>query len=125
MPCPTVACRGRPAHSPNRRAPLNGVRQGDVAFGPETFAVRMEDASMAPALPCRHSAFVDPDEPVAPGRLVGVDDPETGAVTVQRLVEENGCRILRAADRAWPNIVLTADGGAGLLGTVAFVGRRL
>ena len=33
---------------------------------------------------------------MAAERLVGVDDPETGGVTVRRLVEEDGKRYLRA-----------------------------
>ena len=92
-------------------------------YGPETFAVRMEDASMAPLLPRGHRAFVDPYEPMAPGRLLGVDDPETGRVTVRRLVEEDGRRILRAADRARPDIVVATDNETDIRGTVVLVGR--
>ena len=91
-------------------------------YGRETFVARMADASMAPDLPRGWWAFVDPDEPMAPGRLVGVDDPETGEVTVRRLVEEDGRRMLRAADPAWPDVVVTADNETLIRGTVVFVG---
>ena len=92
-------------------------------YGPDTFAVRMADASMAPDLPQGHWAFVDPDEPMAPGRLVGVDDPAAGGVTVRRLVEEDGRRILRAADPAWPDLEVTRDNETLIRGTVVAVGR--
>ena len=73
-------------------------------------------------LPRGQWAFVDPDEPMVPGRLLGVDDPETGHVTVQWLVEEGGRRILRAAHRAWPDIVVTTDNETDIRGTVVLVG---
>ena len=92
-------------------------------YGPDTFAVRVADASMAPDLPQGRWAFVDPDEPMAPGRLVGVDDPATGSVAVRRLVGEDGRRILRAADPAWPDVTLTRDNETLIRGTVVAVGR--
>ena len=91
-------------------------------YGPETFAVRMADASMAPDLPRGRWAFVDPEEPMAPGRLVGVDDPATCGVTVRRLVGEDGRRILRAADPAWPDIEVTRGNETLIRGTVVVVG---
>ena len=51
-----------------------------------------------------------------------MDDPETGEVTVRRLVEEDGRRILRAADPAWPDVVVTADNETLIRGTVVVVG---
>ena len=94
-----------------------------VDFGRETFAARMADASMAPDPPRGRWAFVDPDEPMAPGLLLGVDDPETGKVTVRRLVVEDGRRILRAADPGWPDIVVTRDNETLIRGTVVLIGR--
>ena len=95
-------------------------------FGPETFAARMPDDSMAPDLPRGWWAFVDPDEPMGPGRLLGVDDPEAGVVTVRRLVEEDGRMILRSADPGWwPDIVVTADNETMIRGTVVVVGRAV
>ena len=82
----------------------------------------MADASMAPDLPQGHWAFVDPDEPMAPGRLVGVDDPATGSVAVRRLVEEDGRRILRAADPAWPDVTVTRGNETLIRGTVVLIG---
>ena len=93
-------------------------------YGPETFVARMSDDGMAPDLPRGWWAFVDPDEPMAPGRLLGVDDPKTGEVTVRWLVAEDGRRILRAADPAWPDIVVTRDNETLIRGTVVCVGRR-
>ena len=91
-------------------------------YGPETFAVRMPDASMAPELPPGAWAFVDPDEPMAPGRLVGVDDAESGGVTVRRLVAEDGRLLLRAADPGWPDVAVTSDNETAIRGTVVVVG---
>ena len=96
-----------------------------MGYGAETFAVRMPDASMAPDLPRGWWAFVDPDEPMAPGLLVGVDDQETGGTTVRRLAEEDGRRILRAADRAWPDIVVTRENETLIRGTVVLVGAAV
>ena len=43
-----------------------------------------------------------PDEPMVPGRLLGVEDPETGGVTVRCLVEDaDGHRFLRAVAEVW------------------------
>ena len=93
-------------------------------YGPETFAVRAKDDAMAPLLPRGHWAFVDPDEPMAPGLLVAFDD-EDGEVSVRLLVAEDGRRILRAADAAWPDIVVTADNETMIRGTVVVVGRAV
>ena len=94
-----------------------------MGYGPETFVARMPDASMAPDLPRGWWAFVDPDEPMAPGLLLGVDDPETGKVTVRRLVVEDGRRILRASDPAWPDIAVTRHNETLIRGTVVLIGR--
>ena len=94
-------------------------------YGPETFVARMADASVAPDLPRGWWAFVDPDEPMAPGLLVGVDDPATDEVTVRRLVEEDGRRILRAADRGWPDVLVTRDNETLIRGTVVLVGAAV
>ena len=91
-------------------------------YGPETFVARMPDDSMAPEVPKGWWAFVDPDEPMASGLLLGVDDQETGDVTVRRLVEEDGRRYLRATDPAWPEIEVTYDTETLIRGTVVFVG---
>ena len=56
------------------------------------------------------------------GRLLGVDDPEAGAVAVRRLVEEDGCRILHAVDPGWPDIEVTRDNETLIRGTVVLVG---
>ena len=96
-----------------------------MGYSPETFVARMPDARMAPDLPRGWWAFVDPDEPMAPGRLVGVDDRETGETTVRRLVEEDGRLILRAADAGWPDMVVTADNETLIRGTVVLVGAAV
>ena len=96
-----------------------------MGYGPETFVACMADASMAPDLPRGWWAFVDPDEPMAPGLLVGVDDPERDGVTVRRLVEEDGRRILRAADPGWPDIVVTRDNETLIRGTAVCVGAAV
>ena len=94
----------------------------ETRYGPETFAVRMEDDSMAPVLARGQWAFVDPDEPMRPGCLVGVDQPETAGVTVRRLVEEDGRRLLRAEAAGWPDGVVDHDSETLICGTVVFVG---
>ena len=93
-----------------------------MSYGPETFVVRMEDDAMAPLLPRGHWVFVDPDEPMAPGLLVAFDDA-AGEVSVRLLVVEDGRRILRAADPAWPDIVVTTDNETDIRGTVVFRGN--
>lgn len=70
-------------------------------YGRETFVVRIADDAMAPLLPRDHWVWVDPDEPMAPGMLVAFDDA-SGGVSVRRLVEEIGRRVLRAEDYGWP-----------------------
>ena len=93
-----------------------------VDYGPETFVARMRDDSMAPELPRGWWAFVDPDEPMAPGLLVAFDDAD-GGVSVRLLAVEDGRRVLRAADPGWPDIVVTADNETMIRGTVVVVGR--
>ena len=90
-------------------------------YGPETFVVRMEDDAMVPLLPRGHWAFVDPDEPMAPGLLVAFETAD--GVLVRRLVEEGGGLILRACDPAWPDIVVTADNETRIRGTVVAIGE--
>ena len=91
-------------------------------FGPETFLVRIADGAMAPLLVRDHWVWVDPDEPMAAGLLVAYEDA-TGGVSVRRLIEEDGRRILRAAEPAWPDIVVTYDNETDIRGVVVFFGR--
>ena len=93
-------------------------------YGPETFVARVEDDAMAPLLPRGHWAFVDPDEPMAPGLLVAFDDAD-GEVSVRLLVVEPARRILRAADPAWLDIVVTTENETDIRGTVVVVGRAV
>ena len=94
-----------------------------MQYGPETFIVRMEDDSMAPAVVRGGYAFVDPDEPMASGRLVGVDDPDGGRTTVRWLVAEDGRRFLRAEDPGWSELEIDYDNETLIRGTVVLVGR--
>ena len=59
-------------------------------YGRETFGTRMEDYSMETDVPRGWWAYVDPHEPMRVGGMVGVDEPETGEVTVRWLVVEDG-----------------------------------
>ena len=101
---------------------LTGVRRiVDTPYGPETFAVRIEDDSMVPTLAKGHWVYVDPDEPMRPGRMVGVDEPEAGGVTVRRLVEEGGRLLLSADAPGWPDAVVDHGSETLIRGTVVFV----
>ena len=77
---------------------------------------------MAPRVAEGDWFFVDPDEPAAPGRLVGVADPDTGERTCRLLAEEDGRWVLRAVDARWPSRVLDGDLVTMITGTVVFVG---
>ena len=103
-----------------------GIRRAGrgVNFGPETFLVRIADDAMAPLLPSGHWVWVDPDEPMGAGLLVAFDDA-SGGVSVRRLVVEDGRRILRAVEPAWPDIVVTYDNETDIRGVVVFVGRAV
>ena len=94
-----------------------------MQYGPETFFVRMADDSMAPTVARGGFAFVDSDEPMAVGRLVGVDDPEGGETTVRRLVTVDGRRFLRAEDGLWPELEIGHHNETLIRGTVVFVGK--
>ena len=95
-----------------------------MSYGVETFVARIEDDAMAPLLPRGYWAFVDPDEPIGVGLLVALDDG-VGGIAVRQLVEEEGRRILRAVDPAWPDIVVTGDNETDIRGTVVFVGAAV
>ena len=98
--------------------------RGAVNYGPETFAVRIADDAMAPLLPRGHWAYVDPDEPMAAGLMVAFDDA-AGGVSVRWLADEDGRRVLRAADPAWPDIAVTCDNEPAIRGTVVLVGAAV
>ena len=94
-------------------------------YGPETFAMRMPDASMRPRFADGDYLFVDPDEPAEPGRFVAVEDPETGERTVRLMQARDGRRVLRPLDGEYrPEIALDRDNETMILGTVVFGGRR-
>ena len=88
----------------------------------ETLIVRMADASMAPRFLAGDYLYVDPAEPVRPGRFVPVRD-DRGEITVRLLVAENGGWVLRALAPGWPERALDAASAAAIRGVVVFAGR--
>ena len=92
-------------------------------YGPETFALRMADASMQPRFAAGDHLFVDPDEPAEPGRFVAIEDPETGERTARLMEARDGRRVLRPLDAHWPELVVDRDNETMILGTVVFAGN--
>lgn len=90
--------------------------------GPETFLLRMPDASMAPRIEDGDWLWVDPDEPAEPGRLVAIEDPETGQRTARLMFAHDSRRALRALTGDAAEIVLDYDNETMILGTVVFRG---
>ena len=76
---------------------------------------------MSPRLEEGDWLWVDPDEPAEPGRLVAIEDPETGERTARLMVDG---RVLRAVSGDRPDIVVTRDNETMILGTVVFMGSR-
>ena len=95
-----------------------------VQCGPESFFLRMDDASMSPRFEAGDWLYVDPDEPAEPGRYVGIEDPESGVRTARLMVERDGRPALRALDGGWPEIALDHDNETMILGTVVFAGSK-
>ena len=92
-----------------------------MSYGAETYFLRMADGSMSPQLEEGDWLWVDPDEPAEPGRLVAIEDPETGERTARLMVDG---RVLRAVSGDRPDIVVTRDNETLILGTVVFMGSR-
>ena len=94
--------------------------------GPETFIVRVTDDAMAPRVRAGDYIWIDPDEPIADGRLVAVHDPDRdGETVVRRLDEHDGRRILRALDDRCPERIVDADNETDIRGVVVFVGNTV
>ena len=92
-----------------------------MSYGAETYFLRMADGSMSPRFEEGDWLWVDPDEPAQPGRLVAIEDPETGERTARLMVDG---RVLRAVSGDRPDIVVTRDNETMILGTVVFMGSR-
>ena len=97
-------------------------------FGPETFIVRVTDGAMAPRVRAGDYIWIwiDPDEPIADGRLVAVRHPDRGGETVVRLfIERDGRRSLRALDERCPARIVDADNETDIRGVVVFAGNEV
>lgn len=93
-------------------------------FSRETFIARADDDGVAPHVARGDFAWVDPDEPANPGRLVAAWSDGPGSATLVRsMLLVDGRRVLRAQDDASPDIVLDADNETMIRGTVVFAGR--
>ena len=95
-------------------------------FGRETFIVRIAEDAMAPRVRKGDYVWIDPDEPVADGRLVAVRDPARGGETVvRRLDERDGHRTLRALDARCPERTVDTSNETDIRGVVVFVGNTV
>lgn len=117
-----LAQPGKPAAAERGSAVPGG--EPDVQPGPDSFFLRMADASMSPRFEDGEWLLVDPDEPAEPGRYVAIEHPETGERTARLMVEAGGRRILRAADGVAAALALDRDNETMILGTVVFKGGR-
>ncbi|MDE2904962.1 MAG: S24 family peptidase [Acidobacteriota bacterium] len=92
-------------------------------FGPETFIVRVADDAMAPRVCAGDYIWIDPDEPIADGRLVAVRDPDRGGETVVRcFVERDGRRTVCALDARCPECAVD---DADIQGVVVYVAQAV
>ena len=94
-------------------------------YGRDGFVIRMAGSSMEPFYRDGDFLYVDPDEPAADGRFVGVEDAETGERTIRQYFESEGRRVLRAARGDWPEVVLDRETTTMILGVVVFEGRAV
>ncbi|MXY56147.1 MAG: S24 family peptidase [Gammaproteobacteria bacterium] len=105
-----------------RKEPL---REGKaVAFGTETFIVRVVDGSMAPQFVVGDYAYVDPDVPAEDGCFVAVRDEGAETMSIRQLVVAGGRWTVRALDESWPDERLQGDSVERICGVVVFTGRK-
>lgn len=104
-----------------------GVRRlkAELDLGPRAFVVRATGDSLAPDVRDGDHVQVDPDVPVEPGRAVALRHRDAGGAEVLRLVEEDGCLLLRGTRPGIPDRALDADAEADILGVAVFGGRAL
>ena len=95
-----------------------------MAFGTETFIVRVVDGSMAPQFVVGDYAYVDPDVPAEDGCFVAVRDEEAETMSIRQLVLAGGRWTVRAFDEWWPDERLQGDSVERICGVVVFTGRK-
>ena len=85
---------------------------------------RAADDGAAPRVARGDWVWVDPDEPVEPGRLAAAWADGTESATMVRLmVADGGRRVLRALEAGFPDIEVTRDNETMIRGTVVLAGR--
>ncbi len=98
---------------------------GGAKYGLDTFVVRVEDNDMAPAIRNGDYVWVNPDEPAADGRLVGVRDPQAGKMVIRRIGRADGRIVLHTFNPPRVERVLVGDEERRIEGAVVFVGNRV
>lgn len=68
--------------------------------------------------------FVDPDAPPKNKSYVVVRLDDRQEATFKQLIEEDGRRMLRPLNPAWPEQIVEINGNATICGVVVFTGRK-
>lgn len=95
-----------------------------VAYGPDSFVVRVEGDRMAPRFRNGDYAYVDPEERMADGCFVAVQERAGGATAIRRYAVDGERRVLRTLNPCRTECVVTVDNETAILGVVVFAGRR-
>lgn len=96
-----------------------------VAYGPDTFVVRVEGDWMAPRFRNGDYAYVDPDERMTDGCFVAVRKRAGGATVIRRYAVEGDRRVLRTLSPCRTECVVTVENETAILGVVVFAGSRV
>jgi len=95
-----------------------------VKCGPDTFALRVEGLSMAPAFPPGTIIFVDPAVMPESGKKVIAFLEEENTATFKQYFAEDGAKYLKAMDPEWPSQYVEINGDCRIIGTVVFAGAE-
>jgi len=95
-----------------------------VTHGPRTFSLRVRGISMEPDFRDGDYIFVDPDVTPRNRSFVVVRLDDRQEATFKQLIEEDGRRMLRPLNPAWPEQIVEINGKATICGVVVFTGRK-
>jgi len=95
-----------------------------VKCGSDTFALRVEGLSMAPAFPPGTIIFVDPAVMPESGKKVIAFLEEENTATFKQYFAEDGNKYLKAMNPEWPSQYVKINGNCRIIGTVVFAGAE-
>ena len=90
-----------------------------------SFVIRVRGSSMEPRFPEGHLIFVDPHRAPNHGSYVVAQIQSSKLPTFKQLLIEDGKRMLKAINPAWPEPIIVLDAADRIIGVVGFHGETL